>query len=383
MIRAPPGGATGLQPARSGVFREPHEFQRLHAARRRLGRERRVFGPGAKQPPSERVYDVHQSRLRAPVLGQRAGFRRVVVDQGSEQARIGALEAHDGLLAIADDQRGNARGPQPPEQVELERVGVLELVHNHAVDTAGQRAKHGWFRAQQATCHGDHVVVVDQACLPLRIIVVPQGPAGGAQQCGDMLDGVLVRSRMDVQPGRRRHPAGQRVVPLRQAEAPVGRAQRRELPPQLPVAVQCIGTHRPGEVVEVPDKIPAGSLAGPVVAVHALGKILQQRGSGVLQGRAQLFRSLRFAVALGQALRCSPNQPLGPSFRSGVNRAQEPGHRYDFVAEDVDPGAIAGMVVGIAERFQPLRDHVRLVAARQRPADQRALLVVVQEARLR
>ena len=142
---------------------------------------------------------MHQPRLRAPVLGQRAGFLRVVVDQRFKQARVGALEAHDGLLEIADDQCGYARVPQLPQQLELEWVGVLKFVHNHAVDAPGQRGQHIRQRAQQAAGHRDHVVVVDQASQPLRVIVVLQSSVTGAQQRGDMFDRVVAESRMVVQ----------------------------------------------------------------------------------------------------------------------------------------------------------------------------------------
>ena len=142
---------------------------------------------------------MHQSRLRAPVLGQLTGFLRVVVDQCFEQARVGALETHDGLLEIADDQCGDARSPQLPQQLELDWVGVLKFVHNHAVDAPGQRVQHSRLRAQEAARCRDHVVVVDQAGLPLGVIVVAQGSAGGVQRRGEMLDGVLERPRMRVE----------------------------------------------------------------------------------------------------------------------------------------------------------------------------------------
>ncbi len=107
----------------------------------RLGRpDRPVDDVGVPQARAteQRLVGVQQPLVAAPVdleRGLRAGRPRrlqVGVD-------VGAAEGVDGLLGVADqDQRPGLAGERAPHDLPLDRVGVLELVHQHHAEALAQ-----------------------------------------------------------------------------------------------------------------------------------------------------------------------------------------------------------------------------------------------------
>ncbi len=166
--------------------------------------------------------------------------------QRVKQTRVGTLESHDGLLEVADDKRGYPGLLDLPQQVELKRVRVLELVHDEAVNTIGKGGQHLWpLREESARC-GDHVGVVHEAGLSLDPVVLRDNVLGRSQQCACMLLGVLHRAHMILQcVGRFSHLASEINVLLGQRHAAVGDPQIPKRFPQIPVGLERACRRRP------------------------------------------------------------------------------------------------------------------------------------------
>ena len=116
--------------------------------------------------------------------------------------------------------------PEVPEQRELERVGVLKLVHHQAVNARGEGCQRVRPLTDQPTRRRRHVRIVNQAGLLLGRPVVPVHVVGGQQQ------GLQVVARVP-QGAWMRHqavrgipdPLRKDVILLRELATPLGQAQ--------------------------------------------------------------------------------------------------------------------------------------------------------------
>ena len=146
----------------------------------------------------DRGHPVEQRRVAAVVGRQRAhhGRRRARLEVG---VHVGAAEAVDGLLRVADQHQGAVAVERLAQDRPLHRVGVLELVDQHHPvarpqpslrDRTRRRVGEGVPEPEQ------HVVVVDELLAPLAPVDL------GAHRGGDPgpLPGHAV--------GRRRRAAG-------------------------------------------------------------------------------------------------------------------------------------------------------------------------------
>ena len=143
------------------------------------------------------VDDFQHGGHGAEGLGQRdvAPFQLGIADDvaemdltGVEDPGVGALEAEDRLLEVADDEQRPlqlARALAAEELVgqrlddlPLRGIGVLRLVHQHVVDARVELEAHPFAHAragQQLGGAGDHVVVIDDPGAALvRGIGAPQ-----------------------------------------------------------------------------------------------------------------------------------------------------------------------------------------------------------------
>jgi len=99
------------------------------------------------------VHSIHHRLRIAPreAVAQRCSREMFVqvFARHAEQARIGAAEAVDGLLGIADDEHGglrfhrNRRIEPCAQYLPLQRIGVLELVQQHMAVAAVELVLHG------------------------------------------------------------------------------------------------------------------------------------------------------------------------------------------------------------------------------------------------
>jgi hypothetical protein len=158
----------------------------------RPGRRQGLIAAGEELGP-QRIHHLHDGRNRAPVPVERHDAVRIGGDQGFGQARVGALEAHDGLLDVADDQRARRLPGKGPEKGELDRVGVLELVDDDAVDAAQHGVADIVVGAQQALGIAQHVGKVDDAEGALALCIAGKDRLGAGDQRGGMHAGVLER----------------------------------------------------------------------------------------------------------------------------------------------------------------------------------------------
>src|SRR6056297_962894 len=99
----------------------------------RACRGQRLIGR-AEKARSKRVNEIHDPRIGTPVAIKALASIRKANLHGALQTRIGALKAHDRLLAVSDDQCARDRPCDAPEERELDRVGILKLVDDHTVE---------------------------------------------------------------------------------------------------------------------------------------------------------------------------------------------------------------------------------------------------------
>ena len=95
-------------------------------------------------------------------MAQRIDFDPFVIKQRFHKSSVRALETHDRLFEVTDNQRSHATRNDMPQQRKLDRIGILELVDNDAVDTTGKGV--AGFRMLAKQCFGlhDHVRIIEQ-----------------------------------------------------------------------------------------------------------------------------------------------------------------------------------------------------------------------------
>ena len=160
------GRAVGRAQRRPGDLPDAHRRSAAQATARPRGLDRVDDDAGIAQRGAgqDRCEPVEHGRVGAPVAVQRLGRR----DRTGAQVRgdVGAAEPVDGLLRVADEHEGAVPVERGPQDVPLDRVGVLELVdHDDAVPGAdplrggGSRLRVGQRVAQEH----QQVVVVEHA----------------------------------------------------------------------------------------------------------------------------------------------------------------------------------------------------------------------------
>ena len=94
-------------------------------------------------------------------------------------AEVGAAEAEDRLLRIADDEQPRRAAGQenPPKDAPLQRIGVLEFIDDAVAIARPQRVEELLsggiaLRVEVFFDQGDHVVEAQQAALPLVVVEV-------------------------------------------------------------------------------------------------------------------------------------------------------------------------------------------------------------------
>ncbi len=119
----------------------------------------------------ERVGGGEDRRRRAEVLRERddvgAGEALFEVE---DVAHRGGAEAVDGLRVVADTRDAGAVRPKPADDVGLQRVGVLVLVHEDVVEALAHAGAPGWV-GEQAAPEQQQVVVVEDLLLLLGVRV--------------------------------------------------------------------------------------------------------------------------------------------------------------------------------------------------------------------
>jgi hypothetical protein len=169
--RRPTASARTLALLLFGLHRERHHFERLRLGVLALRRERDVLGPKSCGPKAL------TNAISAGCDRQfftAAGTPPRSVRQRLEQPRIRALEPHDRLLEIPDHHGRHARHRELPQELELQRVRILELVHHQAVDPTLEGREYLRPPAQQLPGERDHVAVVDEPRLALGGLVLHQ-----------------------------------------------------------------------------------------------------------------------------------------------------------------------------------------------------------------
>ena len=113
----------------------------------------------------DRVGQPQHRVLGAVVAGQPDDLQaRVVRGQRAQVRRVGAAEGVDGLRVVAHAGQALAVGAQQPDDVGLDRVDVLVLVHQDGVEHAAQHRARGRV-GQRGPPQQQQVVEVDQAVL--------------------------------------------------------------------------------------------------------------------------------------------------------------------------------------------------------------------------
>ena len=114
---------------------------------------------------ADRVGQPEHGVLGAVVAGQADDFQiRVVRSQRAQVGRVGAAERIDGLRIVAHTGQALAIRAKQPDDVGLDRVDVLVLVHQDGVEHAAQHRARGRVR-QRGPPQQQQVVEVDQAVL--------------------------------------------------------------------------------------------------------------------------------------------------------------------------------------------------------------------------
>ena len=156
-------------------------------------------------------------RLDAPAAD---GARRVVDQVGIDgrrgqgldgrvhQRRVGAAEAVDGLLGIADPDRLSRERGQLEEDGELDGAGVLKLVHQDEIDLAGQLGA-DLLAPEQLQRERLLVDEVDHAALALVLLISGEPVGGDAEEEPDHPVHVRAQSRvLDMAAGRSANAGG-------------------------------------------------------------------------------------------------------------------------------------------------------------------------------
>ena len=126
------------------------------------------------------VHEAEDGRARAEVLHEVQDARPPLRLAGElvEEAHLRPPEAVDRLLGVAhDDERSRAIAREEPRDLDLQRVGVLELVDDEVLEAAAEPLADGGVVAQRVARLDQQVQEVENAPLGL-LAVVERGDAG-------------------------------------------------------------------------------------------------------------------------------------------------------------------------------------------------------------
>ena len=204
-----------------------------------VGARRVDGGTATPRRPEDRTGRGHDLRRRAVVAPEAheadvgEAFRWEPAAEAPEVRRVGAGEAVDRLVGVADHAEVTAVAEPRAQQPELRRAGVLELVDEQMPEAPALRGRELGVPLEHVGAAGDEVVEVDQAALALLALVVAVdhrdlagGPGRGAAGGGDgPLVGVgLHQARLGPLDLRRQLGGEQRAL------APAHRQQRQQDP---------------------------------------------------------------------------------------------------------------------------------------------------------
>ena len=122
--------------------------------------QRRVI---RKESGAEIIHKVHDPGNRPPVSVQRMRIIGALRSKGRREARVSPLEPHDGLFAVSHQDDAGGGLDEMRQKGELNGVGVLEFVHDHAVDSVHHGRDSLGAGAQKGLCPGDHVAEIHHA----------------------------------------------------------------------------------------------------------------------------------------------------------------------------------------------------------------------------
>ena len=335
-----------------------------------------------EQPGPYLIDEIHQCRLGTPVGAERHRLLLVLLNQCLQETRVRPLETHNSLLQVTHYQCWQPGRAKSPQQGKLLRVGVLEFIYHHAIDTARQLRQYIGPILQQRVGQGDHVGVIDQSGLGLCSGVVPQHLLTSTQQ------GFYVVLRVGEWAGVRHQWFGRRHhclcfldVVLRQVTALPAGAQLAQALPQGPVLIQLNWRLRLAQVAVVLAEVRGrGRVADTRHACKTLGKCIQQTVYCLIQcssylapisDRAIAFRDPAFHLRHVTGFIGAPAD--GAKQRHYIQNSLTELHRC----------ALARVkTVGVAITGQVSENLFRLLGARQSLADQNVLLVLRQQPRL-
>ena len=133
------------------------------------------------------VHEAQDGGPRAEVLRRGAARRRRpalrLAHQLAEQAHLGAPEAVDRLLGVAHHhERAGAVAGEEPRHLDLQRVGVLELVDHQEAEAPLEPRAHARVVAQRVARLQQQVEEVEDAALRLLALVDPHDAGERAHQ---------------------------------------------------------------------------------------------------------------------------------------------------------------------------------------------------------
>ena len=343
----------------------------------------------------------HDARVRAVVPGQlHRGRAREVGREPAEDAHVGAAETVDGLVRVTDRGQPGAVAADQPEQLVLDRVDVLVLVHADLGPAGAQAGGELRVRAEQRGGELDQAVEVDE--LPGRQLAAQAGPTlrVGDQRAGVPVgpgelgrdleqDGLVGDPELRRQPGRpgmlpqdpqaqaveRGHGGldtirgtehGQPVLHLLGRppgerdgqEAGRGQAALRDLV-RDPVGERAgLAAARSRD----DQQRPVGGGGGPLIRVQAIEKRAGRRSPVGRRSRGVLIRSRRAGRGAGKPA------PFGIIGLLGGGRAvhREQGHAVQLVRPEQADRAVLAVVTRVPDDLAAAQPGDAL--AEQRPA---------------
>ena len=105
-----------------------------------------------------------------PDVGE--AFGRKLCGEAYEERWVGAGEPVDRLVAVADDAEVGAFSEPRPEQPELRRARILELVDEEVPESPALRGREVGVAFEHVGAARDEVVEVDEAAAPLLALVL-------------------------------------------------------------------------------------------------------------------------------------------------------------------------------------------------------------------
>ena len=215
-VRGEPRGLRAEQVLAARVRRrgEAQRHDRGLVGEARRGRDRlvgRLVGLVRRldEVGEDAVHEAQDGRARAEVLRRGAGRPAPplrLARELAEQAHLGPPEAVDRLLGVAhDDERSRAVAREEPRDLDLQRVGVLELVDDEEPEAAAEPLADGGVVAQRVARLDQQVEEVEYT--PLGLLAARRErttPASAADEPAVERGPVRGRPAPDAPPSSRR-----------------------------------------------------------------------------------------------------------------------------------------------------------------------------------